>query len=134
MQRNGFQPLVSLAQTRAQKADGRHRHLRVALDQFEERLLRQRHRLDARNGRGACRALAAVECGDLAEYIARSGMVEGKFAAVARQDGQADAALEHEIDLTSRIAARKDHLIGVELNAAHASDDGFTVSLAKRAE
>jgi hypothetical protein len=61
-------------------------------------------------------------------------MVEGELAAVARQHRQPYSALDHQINLAARIAAREDHLIGLELGAPHAAGNGRAVLLVEGAE
>src|SRR5262249_26028293 len=91
-------------------------------------------RLNAGDGRRASRALASVEGGDFAEYIARGGVVEGQLTSVAGEHGEADAPGDHEIDLPTRVAAGEDHLVGGEFNPAHARGDERAIGLAERPE
>ena len=134
MQRDRLQALIGLAQPRAQEADGRQPHLGVVLDQLHHRPLRQRHGLHAADGGGPGRALAAVQGGDLSEDIAGPRVREGQLAAVAGEDRQPNASLQHQIDLTARVAAREDHLIGLEVDAPHAGGDGGPVRVGKGPE
>ncbi len=76
MQRDGLQPLVGLAQARAQEVDGRHRHLGIGFDQLQQRLLRQGHSLDPGDRSGPRGALTPVEGGDLAEDAAAGGVIQ----------------------------------------------------------
>ena len=86
------------------------------------------------DGRGAGRALAAVEGGDIAEDAAGSRMREGELASVAGQDRQANAALQHQID--SRPASPREKIIwsGSKSTRRMRAAMADTVRLGQRAE
>jgi len=126
--------MIGFAQACAQEADGRQPDLGVVLDQLHHRPLRQRHGLHAADGGGPGRALAAVQGGDLPEDIAGPGVREGQLPAVAGENRQPNAPLQHQIDLTARVAAREDHLIRLEVDAPHAGGDGGPVRVGKGPE
>ncbi len=134
IQRDGFQLLVGLPDARAQKAHGRVGDVRMCFHQPLERGFRQAERNDLVDGRGVGTAHAAVEHGDLAEDGARLGVRERQLAPFRRQHRKAHPAADHEIDLAALVAARENHLAGIEGHLAHLVGDGAALRFVQRSE
>jgi hypothetical protein len=110
------------------------RNARVGADQPVELLLCQRHGFDAGQRDGICGARPSVQGCDLAEDVARIGMLEGEKPPVEREDRKANASLRHQIDIAPDITAPEDGLAGLECRPAHLLGHSHAVVALDRAE
>src|SRR6185295_10271928 len=72
---------------------------------------------------------APVQGADLAEGIASFGVLEGEHAAIQRKHRQANAPLEHEVNVIGRITPRENQLLGCKRGRNHLSGDQLAVPL-----